>query len=93
MFQLVFHPADDDRERIPFTVSEADLDDAVDVGRAERSQSLAQRMRAAAYHMVLELRVCRDVERISGEPWVLLQNGKIVARNHLAAGVRDEDLA
>jgi hypothetical protein len=50
-------------------------------------------MRAAAYHMVLELRVCRDVERISGEPWVLLQNGKIVARNHLAAGVRDEDLA
>lgn len=93
MLQLVFNPATDDEERIAFTVSEADLDDARDYGRVEADMVFDEQISATAYHMVLELRVCDDVERIGGEPWVVVRNGRIIARNHLAASVGDSDLA
>ena len=92
MYELIFNPGTDDVERISFAVSEADLDDAVDVGRVERTDPLDKQMRQCAYHMVLELRVCDDAERISSEPWVLVCRGKIIARNHLASAITDDDL-
>jgi hypothetical protein len=35
MLYLLFHPGTDHEERIPFSVSEASIDDALDYGRAE----------------------------------------------------------
>jgi hypothetical protein len=92
MLYLLFHPGTDHEERIPFSVSEANIDDALDYGRAERGMSFNQQMDATAYHMVLDLNVCRDAERISSEPWVIVRDGRIVGRNHLAMSVREDDL-
>jgi hypothetical protein len=50
-------------------------------------------MADAAYHMVIE----GSVPGLGGDyleaPWVLVRDGRIVARNHMAMGVRDSDLA
>lgn len=92
MFELVVNAGAAGQERVRFAVSEADLDDALDYGRAERSQPLDEQVRAAAYHMVLEGSV-RPIDDFADGPWVLLRRGRIVARNHLAAGVRESDLA
>jgi hypothetical protein len=89
MFTLVLHPGEPSQERIDFAMSEADLDDAEDYGRAERNDEFQKRLRDAAYHKVLELEV---TERVLEEPWVLLHDGTITARNHLAMGIREEDL-
>ncbi len=88
--ELVIDPGGDGQRRVPFTVSEADVDDAIDYGRAERDAPLADQFDAAAYHMVLELRVCTgdDIEL----PWVLVRNGRIVGRNAAAMGVSESDL-
>ena len=92
MYELIFNPGTDEAERVSFAVSEADLDDCTDMGRAERTDPLDKQMRQCAYHMVLELRVCADAERISSEPWILVYRGKIIARNHLAASITEDDL-
>ena len=93
MFELVFHPGTKREERIGFTVSEANLDDGISYGRVEADDPIQEQMLACAYHMVLELEVCRDVERIAGEPWVIAYRGKIIGRNVGAVDVRDEDVA
>ena len=92
MLYLLFNPATDDEERIAFTVSEANIDDAIAYGRADRTKSLSAQIDATAYHMVLELEVCADVERICDEPWVIVRDGRIVGRNLLAAHIRTDDL-
>ena len=93
MLYLVFHPATDDEERIPFSVSEGNIDDALDYGRAEHEMSINGQIDATANHMVLELDVCDDSERIGGEPWVIVRDGRIIGRNHLAMGITEDDLA
>jgi len=93
MVQLIFHPATDDEERITFTVSEANLEDAISFGRVEDTMPFDEQISRTAYHMVLELLVCEDVGRICGQPWVVLRDAKIVACNHLAGHVRAEELA
>lgn len=92
MFELVFHPGTHKQERIAFTVSEADLDAALDYGRAERNTPFQEQMLAAAYHKVLELNVCNDVERIAGEPWVIARSGRIIGRNVGAIDLSEDDL-
>jgi len=92
MLFLLFNPATDDEERIPFTVSEANIDDAIAYGHAERTKSLSQQIDATAYHMVLQLEVCTDVERICDEPWVIVRDGRIIGRNLLAAHIQNDDL-
>lgn len=89
MFTLILHPGEPVQERIGFTMSEADLDDAEDYGRANGNDDLQKRLRDAAYHKVLELDI---TPRILDEPWVLLHEGTIVGRNHLAAGISEEDI-
>ena len=93
MLYLLFHPGSDHEERIPFSVSEASIDDAIDYGRAERAMPFNEQIDATAYHMVLELHVCRDAERIGNEPWVIVRDRRIIGRNHLAMGVREDDLS
>ena len=93
MLYLLFHPGSDHEERIPFSMSEANIDDALDYGRVERAMQFNEKIDATAYHMVLELNVCRDVERISSEPWVIVRDGRIAGRNHLAMSVREDDLS
>ena len=91
MLQLVFNPGDDAEKRITFTVSESDIDDAVDFGRARTADPLDLQISDAAYHKVMDQRVCRD-ERIFELPWVILRDGRIIARNHMAMGVTEADL-
>ena len=92
MYQLVLNPGADNQERIALTVSEADIDDAVDYGRAEAGDPIEKQMVDAAYHAVMEGRV-RPVDRVCDEPWVLVHRGTIVARNAAASGVSESDLA
>jgi hypothetical protein len=92
MLILIFNPATDREERIPFTVSEANLEDALDYGRAERDMPFDEQIDATAYHMVLDLNVCADPERISSEPWVIVRDNRVIGRNHLIAEIDDEDL-
>ena len=92
MYQLVLNPGDDDQQRIAFTVSEADVDDALDYGRAERGDPLDQQLADAAYHMVMTGRVT-PIDRVTDEPWVLVRDGRIAARNAAAADVTEADLA
>ena len=92
MFELVFNPGTDRVERLPFTVSEAQLEDGIDVGRVETDKPFDEQLRQCAYHMVLELQVCNKIDRISEEPWVLVCRGKIFRRNHLAMGITEHDL-
>jgi len=92
MFELVMCPGSARQERIRFAVSEANLDDAIDYGRVSADDPLDRQVRDCAYHMVLELDVCRSAERITEEPWVLLRNGRIIARNALAADIDEDDL-
>ena len=90
-FALVFDPGTEDECRVPFSLSEADLDDAIDYGRVERDDPFDVQLSRCAYHMVMELRVCDD-ERIFERPWVVVRSGSIIAWNHLAMGVTEADL-
>ncbi len=81
MFELVFHSGDKSEERIPFTVSEKDLDDGMDYGMVEPAETLLGQSRQAAYYMVLDLRVCSDVEKLGGQPWILVTDGDIICQN------------
>lgn len=83
-FQLVFNPGDDAEERVAFTIS--DIEDALDYGRVERHDPFDKQLSGTAYHMVLNMNVCKD-ERIFERPWVILRSGKIIGRNHSAIGV------
>ncbi len=91
MYQLILDPGSDVEERIPFTISEADLEDAIDMGRAERSDPFDRQISACAYHMVVERRVCQD-ERLFDSAWVVVRDGKIIARNAGAMDVTQDDL-
>lgn len=93
MYELIFNPGTDEQERIAFTVSEADLENALDYGRAEASDSIQKQMANAAYHKVMDLGVCDDVERVCEEPWVVVQRGRIIARNVQAIDITEADLA
>jgi hypothetical protein len=75
-FNLVLNPDTNSAESIPFSVSEADIDDAIDFGRVERGDSLEKQINDAACHKVMELRVTR---RILHEPWALERDGSRVA--------------
>jgi len=93
MLYLLFNPGTECEERFPFTVSEANIDDALDYGRAERDMTFDQQIDSTAYHLVLELDVCRDAERIGREPWVIVRDGRIIGRNHLAVNFQADDLS
>jgi len=90
-FQLVFDPGTEDEARIAFTISEADIDDAIDYGRVERGEPFESQIEGAAYHMVMNQRVCAD-ERIFERGWVVLHGGAIIARNHMAASITEDEL-
>jgi hypothetical protein len=93
MYQIVVHPGTGRSRRVAFAVSEFDLDDALDYGRAQRADPLDRQMADAAYHMVIEGIVPGLGNDHLDAPWVLVRDGRIVARNHMAMGVRDSDLA
>jgi hypothetical protein len=92
MFELVFNPASPAQRRVRFSVSEADIDDAVGYGRAKRDDPLDRQLSDAAYHMVLELQVA-SIEEVTELPWVILRDGRIIGRNAGAMSVREADLA
>jgi hypothetical protein len=91
MIQLVLHPGTERQERIAVVVSERDIDDAVDYGRASAKEPMTRQARNAAYHMVMEGNVVA-VDRVCGEPWVLVQRDRIFAANAAAARITEADL-
>lgn len=91
MFDLVLDPGTGDQQRLPFDVTPADIDDAADYGRAQRSDPPDRRRNDAAYHKVLEGLVA-TVEQVCDQPWVLVRDGRIVARNAGAADITEADL-
>jgi hypothetical protein len=78
-FSLVLDPNGKNPQRIPFTVSEGDIEDAIDFGRVKRSDPLDKQIKDAAYHKVMELAVDR---RVLDSFWLLVCNGEVIARNH-----------
>lgn len=79
MYTLVLHPDEENEERIPFSVSEHDLDGAVDYGRSNSDGSMEQQMNETAIHKIIELEID---ERIIEHPWILFKGGTELARNH-----------
>ena len=62
-FQLVFNPGQAAAQRIPFSISESDIEDALDYGRVERHEPFDKQLSDTAYHMVLA----------SPVPWIRCQ--------------------
>ena len=50
MLYLLFHPGAEREERMPFSVSEANIDDALDYGRAERDMTFDEHRRYGLPH-------------------------------------------
>jgi hypothetical protein len=91
-FYMLVHPGTPQQTRIPFSLSECDIERAIEDGMANAGDGLFTQLADTAYYMVVTRRVCQDTRLLSA-PWVVVHNGVIVGRNARAANVTIRDVS
>ena len=84
MFALIFNPGTDEEERFAFTVSEGDVQEALECQRARKIDPINKQLSSGAFHKVMELRVCPDRERLYREAWIIYRNDRPIGLNDAA---------
>ena len=89
-FVMLVCPGTARQARIPFVLSEGDVESAIEDGMANPDDPLDQQLADTAHYMVVTRKVCQDARLLSC-PWIVVHNGVIVGRNALAADISLKD--
>jgi len=85
-FVMLVCPGTSRQARIPFSLSEGDVENAIEDGVTSPDDPLDKQLADTAYYMVVTRRVCQDTRLLSC-PWIVVCNGQIIGRNALAADI------